>query len=255
MNEEEFTITNRHGKRIVGKLRATTHTPKGTFILLHGLGGWKDQYLLTVIAESVRALGYQAVTFDAADGAKGPDANFANATTSSYVEDLEDVFKYLRTQKWFAKPVLLAGHSQGGLVALRYARIHSESISKLILIAPLLSWKIGLPWTVPFGLSWLVTNKHFTPGPGPAHTKLLLRRGWLLDFMTYDVSRDGRSVKIPTLVISAQRDDVVGTPKQQSRIIHSLHKVKQVIVKEAGHLFWKHEQKVADTITTWLTSS
>jgi pimeloyl-ACP methyl ester carboxylesterase len=262
MHEKEFVIKNRHGKRMPVSLRTAylnkKEVVKGTMVLLHGLGGWRQQYLLVVIAEAVRALGYNVVTFDASDGAKGPDSDFSRGTTTGYVEDLEDVIKNIQKEDWFTNPLILGAHSQGGLVALRYVRKHSKEasvISKVFLLAPAVSWKIGLPWTLPFGAWWLITNKYMTPGPGPARTMLPLRRSWLLDFMKYDACKDAKYVHVPTLIISAEKDNTVGHPKTHGKVIGCLKDSKQVIIEGANHIFYKHEYEVADTITKWLANS
>jgi pimeloyl-ACP methyl ester carboxylesterase len=270
MHEKEFILKNREGKRILATLRTAylnkKEAVKGTMVLLHGLGGWREQYLLVTVAEAVRAQGYNVVTFDAADGAKGPDGDFSRGTTTGYVEDLEDVISSIKKEDWYIGPVVLAAHSQGGLVALRYARKHAKElqttnsvddthISKVLLLAPAVSWKIGLPWTLPFGAWWLISNKYKTPGPGPARTMLPLRRSWLLDFMKYDACKDAKYVHVPTLIISAGKDNTVGHPKTHGKVNGCLKDSKQVVIEGANHIFYKHEFQVAGTITKWLENS
>ena len=114
---------------------------KGTIILLHGLGGWKEQPLIVIVADELYKSGYNVVTFDAADGAKGPDADFAHSTVTGFLEDLDDVVGHVTNADWFVGPLLLAGHSLGGTVALHYARLHPAQAAKLILFAPAVSWK------------------------------------------------------------------------------------------------------------------
>jgi pimeloyl-ACP methyl ester carboxylesterase len=259
MHEEAFELKNRKGKRIVGALRTPEPNkkigPKGVFVLLHGLGGWKDQYLLVTIAEHMRADGYYVVTFDAADGAKGPDADFSRGTTSAYVEDLEDVFAHIQAKPWYGGEIVLAAHSQGGLVATRFADASQKEISKLVLIAPAVSWKVGLPWTIPFGIIWILSNWYMTPGPGPARTMLPLRRSWLLDFMRFNAPKHAKQVTVPTLIISGEKDETVGSPKVQAKFASHFTNATHVVIKKARHIFYRHEREVADTIESWLTSS
>jgi alpha-beta hydrolase superfamily lysophospholipase len=198
--------------------------------------------------------GYNVLTFDAADGAKGPDADFFHATTSGYLEDLEDVVEYVLQQDWYRAPLLIVAHSLGGMIALRYTRNHQSQVSKLILLAPAVSWKAGFHIVVFIaGVLWLITNKHTTPGPD--HSKLPQDRAWLLDFMKFDMKRDAPYVSIPTLIISASKDQSVADPRAHFSLAQRFPNATSIVIPDAKHVFWKHEQQVGDTITKWLTSS
>ena len=254
MKTKDFTIKNREDKRILATLRKPEDALKGTMVLLHGLGGWKEQPLLVIIADTICRNGYNVVTFDGADGAKGPDGNFEHHTTTGYIHDLEDVLGYLKDQDWYSGPLILAGHSIGALVSLHHTRTHPAQISKLILLAPAVSWTSGLnPLIFSGGLWWLLRNKNKTPGP--ERSKLPLDRGWLTDFMKYNMNHDASYVSAPTLIISASRDRTVANPIAQFGLAKRFPDALSVVIPGAGHVFWKHEKRVADTITKWLTSS
>jgi pimeloyl-ACP methyl ester carboxylesterase len=251
MPSKNFVIKNRQEKRIQATLRTPENKPKGTVVLLHGLGGWKEQPLLVIVAEALAKHGFNVLTFDAADGAKGPDGDFTKGTTTGYVEDFLDVVDHLETLDWYETPMIVAGHSMGGLVALHYARLHPAKVSKLVLLAPAVSWKYGLPFTLPLGLWWLVRNKNKTPGPD--RKKLPLDRGWLIDFMKFDTKRDAPYVSAPTLIVSASKDGTVADPKAHFSLAQRFTNALCTVIPGANHIFWKHEKQVADTITQWLT--
>jgi pimeloyl-ACP methyl ester carboxylesterase len=253
MPKNDFVFENRNGKRIQGTIRKPTGKAKGTVILLHGLGGWKEQPLIVIVGDAISKSGYNVCTFDGADGAKGPDSDFRMSTTTGYVEDLEDVVEYVKNTEWNQRPLILAGHSLGGLTALHYVRKHPTQVSKLILFAPAVSWKHGLSITFLGGLWWLARNKNRTYGPD--HQKLPLDRKWLLDFMKYDALRDAPYISAPALIISASRDKTVVSPRAQFALATRFPNALSVVIPGAGHVFWKHERKLADTITQWLTSS
>jgi alpha-beta hydrolase superfamily lysophospholipase len=253
MHKEDFVFENRNGKRIQATLRTPAGTSKGTIVLLHGLGGWKEQPLLVIVADALCQNGYKVFIFDAADGAKGPDGDFRMSTTTGYVEDLEDVMGYVKNAEWYTAPMILAGHSLGGLTALHYTRLHPSQVSKLIIFAPAVSWKNGLALTFVGGLWWLTRNTYKTMGPN--HTKLPLDKKWLLDFMKFDALRDAPYISAPTLILSASRDKTVVSPRAHFALAHRFPNALSVVMPDAGHVFWKHERKLADTIIQWLSSS
>jgi alpha-beta hydrolase superfamily lysophospholipase len=256
MTKRDMVFKNRNEKRIQATLRqpaGSADAIKGTIVLLHGLGGWKEQPLLVIIADTLCQNGYNVFTFDAADGAKGPDGDFAHGTTTGFVEDLDDVVGHVTNSDWYTAPLLIAGHSLGGLAALHYTRLHPAQVSKLMLFAPAVSWKRGLALTFVSGLFWLARNKRKTPGPN--HSKLPLDRAWLLDFMKFDALRDAPYVSAPTLIVSANKDTAVTSPQAHYALANRFANATSIVIPGAGHVFWKHEQKLADTITKWLTSS
>ncbi len=257
MTRQEYSIKNRSGKRINATVRipdkSEKSASKGTIVLLHGLGGWKEQPLLVLLAEEFCQKGYAVFTFDAADGARGSDADFVHSTTTGFVADLEDVVAYVLNSDWHVRGerIIIAAHSLGGTAAIRYTRLHPEQISKLILIAPAVSWKSADILTLIGGVWWLLRNKNKTPGPD--HSKLPLDKGFVWDFMKFDSKRDASYIATPTLVISASRDSSVTSPKAQYELAQRFPNATSVVIPGAGHVFWKHEHKLADTILAWLT--
>jgi alpha/beta superfamily hydrolase len=73
--------------------------------------------------------------------------------------------------------------------------------------------------------------------------------------MKYDACKDAKYVHVPTLIISAGKDNTVGHPKTHGKVIGCLKDSKQVVIEGANHIFYKHEFQVAGTITKWLENS
>ncbi len=250
METRELVILNRRGKRMPATVRVPD-TSKGLVVVLHGLGGWKDQYVVVAVANGAVATGYTALTFDAADGAKAPDADFAGSTTTGYLEDLEDVLVYAQQEGWYEDSVLLAGHSLGATVASEYAGMYPEKVSRLMLLAPAVNWQLYAKVFLPYGLWWLIFNKHKTPGPEGA--SLPLKRTWLIDFMRYDVRKQSALITVPVLVVIAGADSFVGTTTALQRFAKGFVQGTSVVIKKANHTFYTRDQEVTDTIKTWLT--
>lgn len=250
MQKTELVITNRSGKRMPATLRTTEGAPKGYAVVLHGLGGWKEQGVVVAAADALARKGYTTLTFEAADGALAPDAAPLASTPTGFLEDLEDVMAYTQQQAWSTGACILAGHSLGALIATEYAAQHAE-VDRIILIAPAISWKAYTRLFLPLGLWWLIRGVRRSPGP--KGVRYLLGRRWLLDFIRYDSLRTAQKVSIPTLVISAEKDSLVGTPARQRQYAEQFAHHTHIVIPNGTHTFWKQEQSVADTITTWLS--
>lgn len=253
MEVREFVILNRNGKRIPATLRIPEGAVRGTALLLHGLGGWKDQSVIAQVAEQVAMEGYQSLTFNAADGSRGPDGTFFNQTTSGYLRDTEDVVDFLKKSAEHQSPLILVGHSVGGLVALRFASEHPKDIEILVLLAPAVSWKMMWWGQLPWLLAWLVQGKR--KWPGPKGEDFYLGRGWIFDFFTFDGYRYARNVHVPVLVVSAGKDGTVARPREHALFVRRFEHATQSVVTGASHAFEGYEQEVAGIVALWLSSS
>ena len=227
-------------------------SPKGTFILLHGIGGWKDQRVMRAIIDPVYESGYNVVTFDAADGANAPDADSLNSTPTGYLEDLEDVIAYVKNEPLFVGPLSLGGHSLGALMALLYSAKHPEEIESLILASPAISWREYRP-LIPVASVWLAAGK--IRMLGPELKGYWLGRAWLNDFLLMDAKEVALLVRARTLVLIGGRDGLVGTVGTHRMLSKLIPGSTYEVVKGADHTFHPHEEALTATIRQWLTSS
>lgn len=252
METKELMLANRDGKRMPSTLRMPRGAPKGTVVLVHGLGGLRDQTLLRRMAESLANDGYAAFSFDDSHAIRSIDARFFDATATKSVRDLEDAIGYAKAAEWFSPPLVLLGHSMGGFAAVRYARLHPEDAKQLVLLAPATYWRT-LKGTILFGLLWLVTGRQKIFAIDEEHA--VLGRAWMLDFLKYDARRDAKRIAVPTLIVSAGLDEVVDTPAQHARFAARFPHATHVTIAGANHDFDGREDEVVATIRQWLTSS
>ncbi len=258
MEIRELEIRNRNGKRMPATLRVPVGDVRGTVVLLHGLAGWKDQSTVVAIAGGVARAGYQVITFDGADALRGPDASYWNSTTTGFIEDMEDVIAFVESQDWYQAPLVLAGHSLGAMCVVRYARMHPKEVTKLLLVAP------GISWTTDRSGKFLKKIR-FTAKVVSILSKRQKENGekflmplyppWIFDFLKYDTRKDAPSVAVPVLVVSAGDDLVVAAPTVHEALTGLFPQATHVIIPHASHIFLEHERELADTITQWLTSS
>jgi alpha-beta hydrolase superfamily lysophospholipase len=252
MKTEELVIPNRDGRRMPATLLLPEH-PVGTVVVMHGLGGWKDQPIIKCVAELFAQKGYAVLRYDESHAVTSEDNAFFKSTTTQSTRDAEDVLAYVHGATWHAAPLILAGHSLGGLVAAWYAAQHPTEVTRLVLMAPAISWRTMWWAWLPVALVWLIRGHRMMLGIDGK--KFALAPSWWLDFFKYDGHGYAPTISAPTLIISAEHDRTVARPTQERAYARTFINGEHSMIAFADHDFDGHEDEVVDTINTWLTSS
>ena len=121
---ERFTLTTRHGQRLVGLIDyppGAAPVPR-TLVLCHGYGGDKDGRYLRQIAATLNEAGDAAIRFDFTNGAGESEGTLRDALVAHYADDLDDVLDFVARQPRLAvSAVSIGGHSYAGMVVLAVA--------------------------------------------------------------------------------------------------------------------------------------
>ncbi len=132
---ENFFIVGDHGK-----LSATLQTPDNQkkyplVILCHGFTGNKESPILTALANDLEARGIASIRFDF-NGHGKSDGDFQEMTILNEISDAKQVYDYAKKMPLVTN-ILIAGHSQGGVVASMLAgELGAEKIKAVVLLAP-----------------------------------------------------------------------------------------------------------------------
>jgi uncharacterized protein len=136
MNEQFqfFDCKGFQGRTIRGSLHIVKEdTKKPFFIICHGLTGQRmgPAYLFVKLSRHLSSKGYSSARFDFT-GSGESDGSFHEMSISSMQEDLQAITLKFKTQ--FGRPLIIVGHSFGGMIAA--LSISSTNPDGLVLISP-----------------------------------------------------------------------------------------------------------------------
>ena len=111
------TLTTPDGISLALGAWAPAHAPKGQVLLVHGLGEHMGRY--DALAQALAAQGWAVQAYDQRGHGASGGGRGQMAADDSLLADLGRVLGHLRSTPP-AGPLILLGHSLGGLVAARY---------------------------------------------------------------------------------------------------------------------------------------
>lgn len=122
-----WTLPGADGQTILGNTHLPESTPRAAAIIVHGFLGYKDYGFFPTIADTLARIGIAAHRFNLShsgmtneiDTFARPDL-FAKDTWNKQVEDIERLIHALNHHELVGPgmPVLLVGHSRGGVASL-----------------------------------------------------------------------------------------------------------------------------------------
>ncbi len=122
--------------------------PKGLVALVHGFAEHCGRY--DELASVLGRAGWSVAAMDYRGHGQSGGRRAHIDRFDEYLDDVQAFLDETRRDGFEGKPVLL-GHSQGGLIAARFAELFPEKISRLVLSSPF----FGLAMKVPAPKAWL----------------------------------------------------------------------------------------------------
>ena len=109
---------------------------RATVLIVHGLGEHMGRY--AALAQALNSWGYAVRAYDqyGHGGSEGPRGGLPTATR--LLDDLAMVVDHTRATVAAGHPLLLLGHSMGGLVAARFVALKRRPVDALVLSSPAL---------------------------------------------------------------------------------------------------------------------
>lgn len=239
----------------------------GDVVIVHGLGEHSGRYERTggLLAEAgYRVRSFDLLGFGASSGRRADIERFA-----LYLDQTEGHLDALRTK---GRPLVLLGHSMGGLIALEYALAERPQPDLLVLSAPALSG--GAAWqrkvaptlgrmfptlSVPTAIKGDMLSRD--PAVGEAYfgdplviTKATARLGAGI-FAAGDRARAALDkLRVPTLVIHGGSDTLVPTAGSEILAVHPL--VERRVFPSLRHELFNEPEgpEVIAEVVAWIQS-
>ncbi|ALJ05211.1 hypothetical protein APS56_08780 [Pseudalgibacter alginicilyticus] len=272
-NAEEMWIKTRNGQALFSRIYHSE--TKTVCILIHG-SGTESRYLADLsksLADKNHAL---VITPDL----RAHGRNFSNQTDIQYIgqleDDIEDIIIYAK-KKLSAEKIILAGHSSGGGLVLRYLGNNKliQKIDKAIMIAPYLGH--NSPTVKPNSGGWVtvavkrwigISMLHFfgikmfnkmpvlffnRPKAYNDHLQVASYSYQMaINFAPKNFDNDISNLKIKSLVIIGENDESF-YPHRFTEVFKPVENlVKTTIIPNANHLdITKNDQTILE-ITNWI---
>ncbi len=251
-------IKNRHDKKIAVVVEENP-TSKGLVFIMHGLGGFKEQTHIQTYAKVFEDNNFTVVLFDATHTHGESEGEYADATTTNYYEDLEDVIGWAKTQKWYKEPFWLVGSSLGGISTALYAQKYPEQVKALAPLSTVISGKLSSETQSERGIldEWKKTGWRIQPSVSKPGLIKKLKWSEMEDRMRYDLLPKANKLTMPVLLIVGSDDK--STPfEHQKKLFDKLPGKKELhVIKNAAHTFKnpEHLSEIKVIIDTWIKSN
>lgn len=115
---------------------------RGVVILVHGLGEHAGRY--AHVAAKFNQWGFFVRGYDQCGHGQSSGAPGGLPSDSRLLDDLADMVDDMRTRMEAGLPLILLGHSMGGLVAARFVSLRMREVEALVLSSP--AFDPGLNW-------------------------------------------------------------------------------------------------------------
>ncbi|MBS3137406.1 alpha/beta fold hydrolase [Candidatus Woesearchaeota archaeon] len=253
---KKLFITNRKKQRIA-VLTDISKNQKGLAVVMHGLGGYKEQLEIETIANVFKEEGFTAVRFDTTNTFGESYGKYEDATTTNYYEDMLDVIIWAKKQSWYEEPFWLCGHSLGGICVLLFAEEYPEMIKAIAPIAAVVSGKLSMKspkykennqieqWKK---TGWRIEQSEHK------HIEKKLPWSHMVDRQQYDALKKVDKLKMPVLMVVGENDD--STPLVHQKILYDkLAGEKELhIIKNAPHVLLEKEHiiQIKDIFRKWI---
>lgn len=255
---KKLNLKNRKGQDIVGVLEKPEGKVKGTCVVQHGWGSYKEKPTVQAMKNGFLESGFQTFNFDTTNSFGESDGNFEKSTLGLHWEDLEDVAKWVQQQDWFIGPLALTGHSKGGYSVVRYAEEHSEEVGYLVSVAPVVSGKLSFKATEEREPGKLEKWKQDGVMESTSEkTGITKRKHWfqMEERLQHDLLPNIDKLTMPTLLIVGSKDEhcLKQTQILFDTIQGSNKEIK--IIKGAPHSYYKksEQEECTNAIKNWLS--
>lgn len=206
MKTERAVIKNRHGLKLAVQVDIPDKATQ-LAIIEPGQGGTIDQVHISAFADAFLGNGYTVVRFDPTHSVGESEGNIADVTYDSYVEDLEDVIDWARSQSWFKQPFVLCGHSMGAQAVAWYAEHNPKEVSLLAPMAPVINHQLYMR-TLDEDHKKRWQSIGYVESPSRSNPGVMKRIGWGVNesLKKFDIVLQAGRLTMPVINVVGDKD-------------------------------------------------
>ena len=217
-------------------------------VLIHGFTGWRTEPHILAVAKAFTDCGYAVLRADMyGHGESGGE--FKNHTLFKWMTNAMTLVDYARALP-FADRIYIAGHSQGGLMAMLAAALKHDVISGLAALSP--------ACMIPEGArkGWLL-GEHFDPDHIPD-----VLRAWDGRELSGNYVRAAQTINVeeaidrftgPVLLVHGDDDEAV--PFVYGKKAAERYKNCEFVpIPGEDHCYTRHPDMVTDAVRNWALS-
>lgn len=247
-------IKNRKDQKICVVVEGETNT-NGLVFVMHGLSGNKDQKHIRSFISAFLEEGFATVSFDTTNTYGESEGTPEDATTTNYLEDLEDVIAWAQKEPFYQKPFCLVGHSLGAFAVALYAQKNPEKTKGLAPISTVVSGQLSMESEEKGSLKqWKKDGCKITPSSTKPGLMKKIKWAEFEDRMKYDLLPKVNDFTMPVLMIVGDEDK--STPLEHQKILYDrLPGKKELhVIKNAPHTFTdqKHLAEIKQILINWI---
>lgn len=259
---ERHAIKNRHGLKLVIQVDAPDN-PKNLAFIAHGQGGFIEQKHIQAFADAFLENNFRVVRFDATHSIGESEGDIMDVTYTGYIEDLEDVINWARTQSWFQQPYALCGHSMGGTSTAWYTENHPEEVLCVAPTAAVINYELyeKIAGKSDFLKQW--KERGYFESESRSKPGVMKRVGWgvVEDVKKYNLLLKADRLTMPILLLAGDQDTT--TPYDQQEILFNAipgqsKKIVKILNAEHGFRgpngYDEKIEEVKQAISKWLKS-
>lgn len=135
MKYDEGWIESADGNRLFWRRRSPEVETTATLLFVHGLAEHSGRY--SHVLEHFAELGFDCWAFDYRGHGQSPGRSVHINRFDDFLTDLRATHELIR-ESCPGRPLFLIGHSQGGLITLRYTLAHPEGLTAVVVSSPFL---------------------------------------------------------------------------------------------------------------------
>jgi alpha-beta hydrolase superfamily lysophospholipase len=117
--------------------------PRSRVLIVHGLGDHANRY--AELARTLTARGHSVIAYDQRGHGRSPGARGHADSVELLVRDLAAARSHIDQVLDRSAPVILLGHSMGGLLALEFLSRPGHEVAAAVLSAPWLATRVPVP--------------------------------------------------------------------------------------------------------------